>query len=84
MPALSFPMVFGIIMSAAVFLIVLGLSQARRAAGGSEDFQARLAAYSAEIAAYCGAHNIAFVQASSGTRLEDLVLRLMRSAGVVR
>jgi tight adherence protein B len=45
MPALSFPMVFGIIMAAAVFLIVLGLSQARRAAGGSEDFQARLAAY---------------------------------------
>jgi len=45
MPALSFPMVFGIIMSAAVFLIVLGLSQARRSAGGSEDFQARLAAY---------------------------------------
>ncbi len=45
MPALSFPMVFGLIMAAAVFLIVLGLAQARRAAGGSEDFQARLAAY---------------------------------------
>jgi len=45
MPTLSFPMVFGLIMAAAVFLIVLGLNQARRAAGGSEDFQARLAAY---------------------------------------
>lgn len=45
MPQLSFPMVFGLIMGAAVFLVVLGLNQARRAAGGSEDFQARLAAY---------------------------------------
>src|SRR5437899_11863105 len=45
MPTLSFPMVFGLIMSAAVFLVVLGIAQARRAAGGSEDFQARLAAY---------------------------------------
>ena len=40
MPTLSFPMVFGLIMSAAVFLVVLGIAQARRAAGGSEDFQA--------------------------------------------
>src|SRR5215472_4695196 len=45
MPTLSFPMVFGLIMAAAVFLIFLGLNQARRAAGGSEDFQSRLAAY---------------------------------------
>src|SRR6266851_4559677 len=45
MPALSFPMVFGLIMAAAVFLVVLGIAQARRSAGGSEDFQARLAAY---------------------------------------
>src|SRR5690348_3025696 len=45
MPALSFPMVFGLIMAAAVFLIVLGIAQARRSAGGTEDFQARLAAY---------------------------------------
>ena len=45
MPQLSFPMVFGLIMGAAVFLVVLGINQARRAAGGSEDFQARLAAY---------------------------------------
>src|SRR5436305_13125304 len=45
MPALSIPMVFAIVAAAGVFLVVLGLSQARRAAGGSEDFQARLAAY---------------------------------------
>jgi tight adherence protein B len=45
MPALSIPMVFAIVAAAGVFLIVLGLNQARRAAGGSEDFQARLAAY---------------------------------------
>jgi uncharacterized protein (DUF58 family) len=47
-------------------------------------YQARLAAYTAEVAAYCGAHGINFVQTSSGTRLEDLVLRLLRRAGVVR
>ncbi len=45
MPALSIPMVFAIVMAAGIFLFVIGLSQARRAAGGSEDFQARLAAY---------------------------------------
>ncbi len=45
MPALSIPMVFAIVAAAGVFLVVLGLAQARRAAGGSEDFQARLAAY---------------------------------------
>ncbi len=45
MPSLSIPMVFAIIAAAGVFLVVLGLNQARRSAGGSEDFQARLAAY---------------------------------------
>src|SRR5258706_7781444 len=45
MPALSIPMVFAIVAAAGVFLVVLGLAQARRSAGGSEDFQARLAAY---------------------------------------
>jgi tight adherence protein B len=45
MPALSIPMVFAIVAGAGVFLFFLGLNQARRAAGGSEDFQARLAAY---------------------------------------
>ncbi len=39
------PVVFGLIAFAGVFLFFLGISQMRRAAGGSEDFQARLAAY---------------------------------------
>jgi len=37
--------IFGLIAFAGVFLLFLGISQARRSAGGSEDFQARLAAY---------------------------------------
>ena len=36
---------FGIVAAAGVFLFFIGLNQARRAAGGSEDFQNRLAAY---------------------------------------
>jgi len=42
---MSIPVVFGLVAFAGIFLLVLGLSQMRRAAGGSEDFQARLAAY---------------------------------------
>ena len=38
-------MIFGLIAFAGVFLFFLGISQARRSAGGAEDFQARLAAY---------------------------------------
>src|SRR5581483_6234715 len=57
MPALSIPMVFAIGMAAGLFLVVIGLSQARRAAGGSEDFQARLAAYGVTTTA--GAQQIA-------------------------
>src|SRR5438552_16720459 len=47
MPSLTLspPLVFGIIASAGIFLVFIGLNQARRAAGGSEDFQNRLAAY---------------------------------------
>src|SRR3981081_2833413 len=45
MPSLSPPVIFGLIAFAGIFLLFLGLSQMRRAAGGSEDFQARLAAY---------------------------------------
>jgi tight adherence protein B len=41
----SIQMIFGLIAFAGVFLFFLGLSRMRRAAGGSEDFQARLAAY---------------------------------------
>jgi tight adherence protein B len=37
--------IFGLIAFAGVFLFFLGISQMRRSAGGSEDFQARLAAY---------------------------------------
>ena len=54
MPALSIPMVFAIVAAAGVFLVVLGLNQARRSAGGSEDFQARLAAYGVTTTAGCG------------------------------
>lgn len=39
------PIVFGLIAFAGIFLLFLGFSQMRRAAGGAEDFQARLAAY---------------------------------------
>src|SRR5262249_26954561 len=42
---MSITVVFGLIAFAGVFLFFLGISQMRRAAGGSEDFQARLAAY---------------------------------------
>jgi tight adherence protein B len=43
MPPIS--VVFGLIAFAGVFLFFLGISQMRRSAGGTEDFQARLAAY---------------------------------------
>ena len=42
---MSIPLVFGLIAGAGIFLLFVGISQMRRAAGGSEDFQARLAAY---------------------------------------
>ena len=42
---MSIPVVFGLIAFAGVFLFFMGLNQMRRSAGGSEDFQARLAAY---------------------------------------
>src|ERR1700704_1534815 len=42
---MSIPLVFGLIAGAGIFLLFVGLSQMRRAAGGAEDFQARLAAY---------------------------------------
>jgi tight adherence protein B len=42
---MSFPVVFGLVAFAGVFLFVLGIRQMRRASGGSEDFAARLAAY---------------------------------------
>jgi tight adherence protein B len=42
---MSIPVVFGLIAFAGILLLVLGVGQMRRAAGGTEDFQARLAAY---------------------------------------
>jgi len=42
---MSIPTVFALIAFAGIFLVFLGFSRMRRAAGGSEDFQARLAAY---------------------------------------
>jgi tight adherence protein B len=51
MPTLSIPVVFGLVAGAGVFLVFLGLNQARRSAGGSEEFQARLAAYGATTTA---------------------------------
>ncbi|HYR49384.1 MAG TPA: type II secretion system F family protein [Candidatus Eisenbacteria bacterium] len=42
---MSIPLVFGLIAGAGIFLLFVGLAQMRRAAGGAEDFQARLAAY---------------------------------------
>src|ERR1700694_3062326 len=42
---MSIGMVFGLVAVAGIFLLFLGISQMRRAAGGAEDFQARLAAY---------------------------------------
>src|SRR5919109_1314173 len=42
---MSLTVVLGLIAFAGVFLFFLGVSQMRRSAGGSEDFQARLAAY---------------------------------------
>jgi len=42
---MSIPLVFGLIAGAGIFLLCVGIAQRRRAAGGSEDFQARLAAY---------------------------------------
>src|ERR1700738_1844537 len=42
---MSIPVVFALVAFAGIFLLFLGISQMRRSAGGSEDFQARLAAY---------------------------------------
>ena len=39
------PVIFGLLAFAGVFLIAIGVVQTRRSAGGSEDFQARLASY---------------------------------------
>src|SRR6202162_4142765 len=45
MPQLSTSMIFALIAFAGIFLLFFGIFGTRRSAGGSEDFQARLAAY---------------------------------------
>src|ERR1700704_5408926 len=42
---MSYPVILGLVAFAGVLLFVIGVGQLRRSAGGSEDFQARLAAY---------------------------------------
>jgi tight adherence protein B len=42
---MTIPMVFGLVAFAGILLLFIGIAQMRRAAGGTEDFQARLAAY---------------------------------------
>jgi tight adherence protein B len=48
---MTIPLVFAGLAFGGVLLVVLGLNQARRSAGGTEDFQARLAAYGATTTA---------------------------------
>jgi tight adherence protein B len=45
MPQLSTSMIFALIAFAGIFLLFFGIFRMRRSAGGSDDFQARLAAY---------------------------------------
>lgn len=69
------------------FALVDGETGARRevtiTAAAIKAYRARLAAYTAQITEYCRAHGISFVQVASDTRLEDVVLRLLRREGVL-
>ncbi len=69
---MSIAVVFGLIAFAGVFLFFLGISQMRRAAGGSEDFQARLAAY--------GVTTTAGSQAIQGSGMRESLNRLFTPA----
>src|SRR5918912_147251 len=42
---MTFDLIFALIAACGIFLLFFGIGQARRAAGGAEDFQARLAQY---------------------------------------
>ena len=42
---MTIQLVFALIAACGIFLLFFGIGQARRAAGGAEDFQARLAQY---------------------------------------
>src|SRR2546423_8689156 len=66
------PVVFGLIAFGGVFLLFLGISQMRRAAGGADDFQARLAAYGVTTA---GAQAL-----PQSTGLRDSLNRLFQPA----
>ena len=64
--------IFALLAFAGVFLLFIGLSQLRRSAGGSEDFQARLAAYGVTTA---GAQTL-----PPATGLRDTLNRLFQPA----
>jgi tight adherence protein B len=64
--------IFALLAFAGVFLLFIGLSQLRRSAGGSEDFQARLAAYGVTTA---GAQAL-----PPATGLRDTLNRLFQPA----
>jgi tight adherence protein B len=64
--------IFALLAFAGVFLLFVGLSQMRRSAGGSEDFQARLAAYGVTTA---GAQTL-----PPATGLRDTLNRLFQPA----
>lgn len=46
-------------------------------------YRARLQAYTNEIADFCGRNDVMFVQVSSDTRLEDVVLRVLCREGIL-
>jgi len=64
--------IFALLAFAGIFLLFIGLSQMRRSAGGSEDFQARLAAYGVTTA---GAQTL-----PPATGLRDSLNRLFQPA----
>jgi tight adherence protein B len=68
----SIPVVFGLIAFGGVLLLFIGIGQLRRSAGGSEDFQARLAAYGVTTA---GAQ-----QLPQATGFRDTLNRLFQPA----
>ncbi len=69
------------------FTLVDGETGERRevtvTAAALKRYRARLAAYTAEIAEFCARDGIAYVQVSSDTSLEEVVLRLLRREGVL-
>jgi len=64
--------IFGLLAFAGIFLLFIGLAQARRAAGGAEDFQARLAAY--------GVTTAGATQLPPATGIRDTLNRLFQPA----